>query len=274
MSAPVETMAFTIPDSTRSQKMRPILPTVVAAARVMNTKHSRSRAIASSTSAASPTCRPVKAVWPMPLTRASTVRHFERSMGKMGLSRSFTGSCRTRPVTVFFADAPGACAGAIPWLRPWPFRECFFGIAALSKRDKLSAVRSNRTGSVQEGAEKTNEPHRDIHPASVLFFRRESFQFRTAIRSRAANRGPGRVHGAQPVRLAADGGSGGLALGRTRARKGLRVPWKHTTGPDRRGGGRLAVRTVAYHVSWIHRRTRRGHDRGRSDRFAGACDFT
>ncbi len=46
MRAPVETMAFTMPDSTRSQKTRPILPTVMAPERVSTTKQSLSRAMA------------------------------------------------------------------------------------------------------------------------------------------------------------------------------------------------------------------------------------
>jgi hypothetical protein len=39
----------------------------------------------------------------MARTNSSIVRHFDRSSGKMGRSLSFTGSCSTRPVTVFVA---------------------------------------------------------------------------------------------------------------------------------------------------------------------------
>src|SRR5690349_7266397 len=37
----------------------------------------------------------------MARTRSSIVRHFDKSSGKIGRDLSFTGSCSTRPVTVF-----------------------------------------------------------------------------------------------------------------------------------------------------------------------------
>src|SRR5260370_872403 len=101
MSAPVETMALTMPDSIRSQKTSPILPTVKAPESVITTKQSLSRAICSKTSAASPICRPVNAVSPMARTSSSTVRHLDKSSGNIGRSLSFTGSWSTLPVTVF-----------------------------------------------------------------------------------------------------------------------------------------------------------------------------
>jgi len=57
ISAPVETIAFTTPDSIKSQKTSPILATVRAPESVITMKQSLSRAIASNTSAASPICR-------------------------------------------------------------------------------------------------------------------------------------------------------------------------------------------------------------------------
>src|SRR6266478_3602015 len=94
-------MALTTPDSIRSQKTSPILPTVNAPDSVITTKQSLSRAICSKTSAASPICRPVNAVSPMARTSSSTVRHLDKSSGNIGRSLSFTGSWRILPVTVF-----------------------------------------------------------------------------------------------------------------------------------------------------------------------------
>ena len=48
----------------------------------MTTKQSLSRAMASSTSAASPICRPVYAVSPMARTSSSMVRHFDKIQRK------------------------------------------------------------------------------------------------------------------------------------------------------------------------------------------------
>ncbi len=90
-----------MPESIRSQKTSPILPTVRAPESVITTKQSLSRAICSKTSAASPICRPVNAVSPMARTSSSTVRHLDKSSGNIGRSLSFTGSWRILPVTVF-----------------------------------------------------------------------------------------------------------------------------------------------------------------------------
>src|SRR6266481_4073443 len=98
MSAPVETMALTNPRSIRSQTIRPCLATVIAPASVITTKQSLSRAMASSTSTDSPSCRPVKAVSAMPRTSALMVLALERSSGKTGDSLSFTGSCSLRSI--------------------------------------------------------------------------------------------------------------------------------------------------------------------------------
>src|SRR5262249_3633346 len=87
--------------SIKSQKTSPILPTVSAPASVITTKQSLSRAIASRTSAPSPTCLAVYAVSAIARTNESIVVIFARSSGKIGRSLSRRGSCSTRPVTVF-----------------------------------------------------------------------------------------------------------------------------------------------------------------------------
>ncbi len=106
MSAPVETTALTRPLSIRSQMISPCLATVMAPASVMTTKHFWSRAMASSTSTASPSWRPVKAVSAMPRTKALMVFARDRSSGNTGESLSFTGSCSLRsmpaPLCFFF----------------------------------------------------------------------------------------------------------------------------------------------------------------------------
>src|SRR5208282_600747 len=190
----------------------------------------------------------------------------------MGLSRSFTGSCSTRPVTVFFPPSAGPREGEMPWLRPCPFPACFFGIAAPLNRDKLFAARSYRPESVQDGAEKTNEPCR-IFLAACAFDFREKRRGNSASRGSAAHGGGGHLHGAQPDWLAADGRSGRLAIGRAGARQRFRLPGKHSPGPDWRGGGRLAVRTTTHHGVRLYRRARRGHRRGGTGCVAGARPF-
>src|SRR6266550_2632737 len=118
MSAPVETMALTTPDSMRSQKTSPILPTVKAPDSVITTKQSLSRAIASKTSAASPICRPVNAVSPMARTNSSTVRHLDRSNGYI---------CRTEDAELFNLAEPV----------PGPTTE---KLAAVAKEKKIALI--------------------------------------------------------------------------------------------------------------------------------------
>ena len=76
------------------------LATVMAPDKVITTKHSVSRAMASSTSAASPTWRPVNAVFPMASTRSLTVRTELRSRDSSGINRSSIGLCSLRSIPV------------------------------------------------------------------------------------------------------------------------------------------------------------------------------
>src|SRR5947209_6279193 len=78
----------------------PCLATVMAPERVITTKQSLSLAIASSTSTASPSWRPVNAVSAMPRTSALIVLVLERSSGNTGESLSDTGLCSLRSIPV------------------------------------------------------------------------------------------------------------------------------------------------------------------------------
>ena len=96
----METIAFTIPRSIRSAMIKLCFATVMAPDRVITTKHSVSRAMASRTSAASPTWRPVNAVFPMACTRSLTVRTEPRSSVFSGINRSSIGLCNLRSIPV------------------------------------------------------------------------------------------------------------------------------------------------------------------------------
>ena len=83
-------------DRSIRRSISPCLATVIAPARVITTKQSLSRAMASSTSAASPSCRPVNAVLDIARTRSSIECTWLRSSGSSGISRSSIGSCKWR----------------------------------------------------------------------------------------------------------------------------------------------------------------------------------
>src|SRR3989475_6443243 len=100
MRAPVETIALTMPRSISSAITRPCFATVIAPAKVMTTKQSLSRAMASSTSAASPSWRPVKAVFDIARTKSSIEWTRFKSSGSSGMRRSSRGSCKWRSTPV------------------------------------------------------------------------------------------------------------------------------------------------------------------------------
>jgi hypothetical protein len=96
MSAPVETTAWIIPASIMRMRTMPILATVIAPEKVPTMSTSGSRAISVSTSQASPSERPLKAVLPIAVTMSSKEWILNGSSARSGSSLSSTPSLKVR----------------------------------------------------------------------------------------------------------------------------------------------------------------------------------
>ena len=113
MRAPVETIAFTMPRSINSVTIRPCLATVIAPARVITMNASSSRAIASSTSAASPSWRPVKAVLAIARTSPSMERDFAQ-IERLQRNQPVLNRIVQVTILTFAAAPPPACPCELP----------------------------------------------------------------------------------------------------------------------------------------------------------------